>query len=111
MVGTRIARTALAVVLTDDGMERLEREYLGAPARVLDLNLTELAGAARLADEVNALRKLTVAEVADAMQSEFVGEVARAVPEERRATVRASASELWRQAHRAAAIARGGSQR
>ncbi len=106
VVADRVSRTALEVVLTDDGIERLEREFLGAPERAIAMRLTELVGGTELAEQVNALRQLTVAEIAGVPQSEFAGEVSRAVPEEKQEAARAQAMQLWRNAQRTVAIAR-----
>ena len=103
-------RETLTALLDQSGLERLDQEFGGDPARAGELGATLLAGVSPKSELGRRLGDRTVAEVAGLSRAEFLDEVVKLenVPEKRRKEVQAQALAVWSAAKRVLDAGRSG---
>ncbi len=96
------ARETLSTLLDPSGLERLDQEHQGDPARAGLLEATLLAGVSSKSELGRRLGSRTVAEVAEMSRAAFLDEVVKLekIPEKRRKDVENQAVTVWAAARR-----------
>ncbi len=98
----REGRRAAEEVLDREGLERLDRELLGAPARARELPVTTLAGVGKTSALGKRLAGRTIGEVAGQPRDEFIASAVEGVAARNRKQVEEQAAAVWDTAARLA---------
>ena len=95
-------RETLSALLDQSGMERLDREHAGDPARAGELTATLLAGVSPRSELGKRLGDRKVGDIAALSRAEFLETVVKLekVPEKRRKEVETQAVSVWSAARR-----------
>jgi hypothetical protein len=102
--GIRAGRATVAELLDEKAVERIEKDFAGAPARAKTLPAASLAGLGANATLKRRLGTRTIEEVAARPKDDFVASVARGLGAAARKSAEAAAAEAWEAASRVARI-------
>ena len=96
----RVVSDGLAGLLDEDGLQHLEKNYLGAPEATPELSVVHLRGlsaASRLGKKIG---RASIAEVAAQPLEDFVKSAVSGAPAREKAAIENQARELWNSANR-----------
>lgn len=85
----------LEVHLDLRGTERLEKEFVGAPAKAADLPATDIRGVSSRSTLGRKVADLTIANVAELSRDEFVSTVTKGVSDKQKTAVEHQAGDVW----------------
>jgi hypothetical protein len=91
-------REAMAAVVDDAGLKRLESKYGGAPASAETLLASDIKGVSSRSTLGKQLAGKTVADVAGTDRETFIAEAMEGVPDRRKAAMENQAREVWENA-------------
>jgi hypothetical protein len=101
-------RSILEETLDPKGLNRLDRELLGAPTRASALPATVIGGVQPRSPLAGKLKNLTIAKVAEQPKEEFVAGVLKGSPAKSRKELETQAIKAWESATRIASLGASG---
>ncbi len=96
----RVVSEGLAGLLDEDGLQRLEKNYLGAPDATAELPAVNLRGLSASSRLGKAVGRSSIAEIAAQPVEEFVKTAVSAAPAREKTAIETQARELWNSAKR-----------
>ncbi|HKP29397.1 MAG TPA: hypothetical protein VJU15_08330 [Gemmatimonadales bacterium] len=102
--GLATGRALLEETLDDRGIDRLDRDLMGAPGRAAEMPATMLRGVEPKSPLATRLKKLSIAGVAEQPKEEFVAAVLKNAPARSRTDLESQAARTWEAAARVAGL-------
>ncbi len=97
----RTGRARLETVLDRSGLDRLDRDFLGAPTRAADLPITTLTTVGTTSSLGRRLARTTIGEVAGMDREAFIAKALEGASPRQRKELEKQATEAWEGAQRA----------
>jgi hypothetical protein len=96
----RVVHEGLAGLLDEEGVQTLDKEYLGAPGATAELPAAHLRGLSAGSRLGKKMGKSSIAEIAAQPVDEFVAAAASGAPPREKIAIEKQARELWNNASR-----------